>query len=117
LPYPSRIFQSNDGNLVLYDKSPGSYTDNVLWAANMEWDGPPGPAFHENYAKVTQNGFLQLVGIDYQHGDETVYFSKKLHSGGATCFTVEFDSIKNDMVAVPCDGSGNERFLRGHLTE
>jgi hypothetical protein len=51
---------------------------------------------------VTKNGYLKLVGIDYQYGEETVYFSKNLRSGGAACFTVEFDSIKKDLIAVPC---------------
>jgi hypothetical protein len=85
----------------------------------MEWAGPPAAKFQEHYAKVTKNGYLKLVGIDYQDGEETVYFSKNLRSGGATCFTVEFDSIKDDLIAVPCGSSNNARSLRvrGYLTE
>lgn len=109
------IMQSVDGNLVLYGPSAsGSATDNVLWASNMEWTSPPDPKFKDHYAKVTDDGFLELVGIDYQNGDEAIYFSKYLDSNGADCFTVEYDEEKDDMVAVPCDGARRARLLRGN---
>jgi len=54
-----------------------------------------------------------LVGIDYDADPhtETVYYDKDLKSGGADCFTVEYDYGKDDLVAVPC---GGRRQLRGH---
>jgi len=92
------VMQSSDGNLVLY-----AGDGAVLWAANQEWDGPPPSRFHDFYAKVTDSGYLKLVGIDYQYGEETVYFAKKLAGGGGGCFTVEYDgALSNDLVAVPC---------------
>lgn len=96
------VMQSSDGNLVLYGS--GDFeTDNVLWAANEEWDGPPSPDFHEHYARVAHNGDLVLVGKDYQDGSEAIYFTKSLNVGGAACFTVQFNETIMDLVAVSCD--------------
>jgi hypothetical protein len=96
----SLIMQSSDGNLVLYN---GESIGEVLWAANEEWVSPPGSNIRDFYARVTKNGRLLLVGIDYQYGDESVYFSKKLKNfNGANCFTVEYDANEDDLVAVPC---------------
>lgn len=97
----SLVMQSSDGNLVLYN---GEGTGDVLWAANKEWASPPGPKLQDFYARVTNRGRLLLVGIDYQYGDETEYFKKKLKNfNGASCFTVEYDAKEDDLVAVPCD--------------
>jgi len=95
------VMQSSDGNLVLYASQSGDAT--VLWAANQEWDDPPPSIFHDYYAKVTDDGHLQLVGIDYQYGDETVYFTKDLTttSNAGGCFTVEYDAVADDLVAIP----------------
>ena len=91
------VMQSSDGNLVLYNGG------EVLWAANEEWASPPGPNIRDFYARVTNNGRLLLIGIDYQYGDESVYFNKKLKNfKGADCFTVEYDAKKDDLVAIPC---------------
>jgi hypothetical protein len=105
-----RLSSCSRRNLVLYDDQGG-----VLWAANEEWASPPGSNIRDFYARVTKNGRLLLLGIDYQYGDETVYFSKKLKNfNGADCFTVEYDAKKDDLVAVPCDGERRDGTLRGN---
>ena len=101
----SLLMQSQDGNLVLYKSGPSGPEGEVLWAANMEWDAPPGPNVNHYYARVTSNGHITLVGIDYFSGPgfiETVYFDKDLHTN-ADCFTVEYDADADDLVAVSCD--------------
>jgi hypothetical protein len=109
----SLVMQSSDGNLVLYNGGP---SDGVLWAANEEWVSPPGSNIQDFYARVTNNGRLLLVGIDYQYGYESVYLNKKLKNfNGDDCFTVEYDANEDDLVAVPCNGERRERKLRGSL--
>jgi len=113
------VLQSSDGNLVLYHGQ-GS-DDVVLWAANQEWDGPPASNFQDYYSKVTQDGYLQLVGKDFQYGQETVYFHKKLNALNGNsdvfdgCFTVEYDVVEDDLEARPCndDDGTARRLLRG----
>jgi hypothetical protein len=108
------VLQSSDGNLVLYGSS---LYDNALWGANQEWDAPPASNLKDFYAKITDSGWLKLVGIDLQTGADTVYFRKNLHSNGASCFTVEYDSVEDDLVAVPCDNARRNRQLRGSTME
>lgn len=101
------VLQSSDGNLVLYR----DVHDPALWGANEEWEAFPPANLRDYYARIANNGWLLLVGIDLQTGAETVYFRKNLHSNGATCFTVEYDEDADDLVAVPCEGG--RRLLRG----
>ena len=100
-----------NGDFVLW-KSASHGTRRVLWRASDHWEAPPGPNVHDFYAKVTNNAYLQLVGIDYTTGPvltEAIYYQKDLGSVGATCFTIELDPGSseyiledNDIVAVPC---------------
>lgn len=93
------VLQSVDGNLVLYDGIASD--DTVLWAANAI----PESNFHDFYAKVTDDGYLQLVGIDHQYGNEEVYFHENLFGVNAwtnlECFTAEYDG-EGGMMGVPC---------------
>jgi len=122
----SLLMQSADGNLVLYqDFSHGSPEGDVLWAANEEWGEGVMESnrrrFNEFYARIALNGHLTLVGIDFDGTPrETVYFDKDLHSGGADCFSVEYDSNANggagDLVAVSCGGGETRRRRRLRAT-
>jgi hypothetical protein len=107
------VMQSSDGNLVLYGPS---VHDRALWAANENWAAPPPSNLDEYYARVTPNGWLLLVGQDLWDGSETVYYRKNLHTDGATCFTVEYDATRDDIVAVSCDGR-RDRQLRGSVND
>ena len=109
------VMQSSDGNLVLYGSS---LYDNALWGANQEWDAPPASNLRDFYVRITNHGWLLLVGIDLWNGVETVYFRKNLNSNGASCFTVEYDDVADDLVAVPCDAPvRRDRQLRGRSEE
>jgi len=104
------IMQSSDGNLVLYAGQ--SSDDTVLWAANQEWDGRPS-GFQDYYAKITNDGHLQLVGVDLQGGPDSIYFEKDLSGNlGSGCFKVVYDNVDDDSVAIPCSGA-RRHLLRG----
>lgn len=102
------ILQSSDGNLVVYGSS---LYDNALWGANQEWNAPPTRNLTDYFARITNHGWLLLVGIDRQYGNEYVYFRKNLGSNGATCFTVEYDAHVDDLVAVACGSVRRSRQL------
>lgn len=89
------ILQPGDGNLVLYGPS-----NEVLWAADNEWDSPP--TARDYFAHVQPDGHLVLVGVDLETGDETPYFDKDLDSGGKDCFVVEYLPTLQDLKAVQC---------------
>lgn len=111
------VIQSSDGNLVVYGQN---VYDTALWGANQEWDAPPASNFRDRFARITNNGWLILVGRDLDSGEELVYFRKNLHSNGATCFTVEYDANVDDLVAVPCsdnDPLRRDLHLRGSYGE
>eukprot|EP00521_Asterionellopsis_glacialis_P001541 CAMPEP_0195254148 /NCGR_PEP_ID=MMETSP0706-20130129/4889_1 /TAXON_ID=33640 /ORGANISM="Asterionellopsis glacialis, Strain CCMP134" /LENGTH=257 /DNA_ID=CAMNT_0040306787 /DNA_START=818 /DNA_END=1591 /DNA_ORIENTATION=+ len=101
------VLQSSDGNLVL--RGPNFET---LWAANQE--GAPLGQYDQYYLTVHSNdhGTITLVGIDYQYGEETIYFEKDFGATNGACYTVEYDSNAMDLIAVPCDGR-RDRKLRG----
>jgi len=107
------VMQSSDGNLVLYG---ASLYDDALWGANQEWNAPPTSNLTDYYARITNHGWLLLVGIDRQYGKEHVYFRKNLQSNGASCFTVEYDAELDNLVAVSCV-SRNRRQLRGGVDD
>jgi hypothetical protein len=121
----STILDPSDRDLrVRQDLSHGTY--EVLWSAKEDdaWIAPPGPNIHDYYAKVTADGHLLLVGIDYTTGPnftESIYFDKDLESGGADCFTLEFEPVSDEWlapvepVAVPCNGRRARQLLRGGL--
>jgi len=104
------ILKPDSGNLELREALSHG-TSEVLWSSDWEWDAPPGPQFHDYYAKVRQNGHLILVGIEYGSSlKETVYFDKDLHSNGADCFTLGYEPNEEylgpaNLIAVPCDGT------------
>ena len=106
------VLNPYDGNLQV--RNPGSHgTYDIVWQASDEWDAPPGDHLHDFYAKLTSGGRLILVGIDYQNGmEQEEYFSKRLDTGGADCFTLGFEvtgedpygvSDPIDLIAVPCE--------------
>ena len=118
----SLLLQSADGNLVLYQDNNNGPEGDVLWAANQEWGSGPSSTYNEYYARISENGHMTLVGIDFNGSPrEIVYFDKELtfhnNPGGADCFSVQFDASANngagDLVAVPCDGT--RRRLGGSL--
>lgn len=106
------IMQSSDGNLVLY--AGHASDDTVLWAANQEWSGPPTGEFRDYYAKITNDGHLQLLGVYLDGGPDSIYFEKDLRGSSASdgCFTVGYDAVADDLVAVPCAGA-RRLMLRG----
>jgi hypothetical protein len=126
MPEYYMMLDPRDGNLeVRYEMSHGTY--DVVWQSSDEWDAPPGPEMHDYYAKITKQGFLKLVGIDYSGPSlaESVYFSKDLGANGASCFTLgwELKPPANgfvgdpiDLIAVPC-GNDDRRLqsLRGSM--
>mmetsp|Transcript_11855 Transcript_11855/g.28367 ORF Transcript_11855/g.28367 Transcript_11855/m.28367 type:complete len:297 (+) Transcript_11855:58-948(+) len=100
------------GNLEV--RQPGSRgTYDVLWSAGKEWEASPGDHLHDFYAKLTPEGTLILVGIDYEGGMvEEEYFRKDLNSGGADCYKLGFEVVGEaefgdahpiDLIAVSCD--------------
>ena len=105
--------QSSDCNLVFFEEMSHG-TKNILWAANNEWSAPPKATIHGCYAKVTSNGHLQLVGIDYSNSPvlfETIYFDKDLDPADEACFTVAFDPDANDLAAQSCHTSGTKALI------
>ena len=107
------VLNPYDGNLeVRNPQSHGTY--DIVWQASDEWAAPPGDHLHDFYAKLKSGGRLILVGIDYQNGmKQEEYFSKRLDTGGADCFTLGFEvktgedpygvSDPIDLIAVPCE--------------
>lgn len=101
------MLEPDTGNFELRQElSHGTY--EVIYSADWEWDAPPGPELHDYYAKITDDGYLELVGIEYGSTlKEKVYFSKDLHSNGASCFTLGYEPSEEylgpvDLKAIPC---------------